>query len=695
MNCYHKDRYTGHLTCTLETSSPLYVRCGVTPKEAAESEAKDRPDFFYTNPDAREPVIPGSSLRGMLRNLIEIVSYSKMQPVDDKTLMTFRAVAGQQPLATPYQRMLGKYGRNVKAGYVAKRGDRWYIEPAFTPSSFKLPEKDAYLTVKYHQIVADKLPGFVSFRSSQYKPQYHKVSFDIEIKRGKRGRYVWVTNVTARGRGGKYKATLVGTGNMAETTEGSAKSPRKRYALVLPKDPKAKAVPIAEQAVEDYRASLTDFQKKDPFDEQNGCLIPGRPIFYVERGDQAIAFGHCPNFRIPAWLAGSQPRRAAKPLDFVPPALRDPEQTDLAEALFGYVDERAKERDIARAGRISVTDATLLDDPDDVWLTTEGLIPQILGTPKPTTFQHYLVQQSSQKSRLRHYGSPTPEETVIRGHKLYWHKGDVDRNFIEDDEFQGQSHLPENDTQHTVIKPVRSGVHFQFQIHFENASVEELGALLWLLDIAADEDYRLKLGMTKPLGLGAVKVESSLHLTEREERYTRLFDDGVWATGEDDDPQAVWDETVAAFETWLLKHRELNPDGKSAVKELTRIQMLLALLSWPGPDREETRYLQIEPDNEYSARHVLPTPLRVLEYAKSEATSPAKPPGGRQAGHVKWFNDAKGYGFINVDGQDDDVFVHYTAIQGSGHRSLNEGERVEFETEETPKGLQAKDVKRI
>ena len=63
-------------------------------------------------------------------------------------------------------------------------------------------------------------------------------------------------------------------------------------------------------------------------------------------------------------------------------------------------------------------------------------------------------------------------------------------------------------------------------------------------------------------------------------------------------------------------------------------------------------------------------------------------------GLVKWFNDAKGYGFITQeDGQD--VFVHYSAIQGSGFRSLAEGDRVEFEVTQGPKGLQAANVKKV
>ena len=62
------------------------------------------------------------------------------------------------------------------------------------------------------------------------------------------------------------------------------------------------------------------------------------------------------------------------------------------------------------------------------------------------------------------------------------------------------------------------------------------------------------------------------------------------------------------------------------------------------------------------------------------------------SGTVKWFNAEKGYGFISREGGAD-VFVHYSAIQSTGYRSLEEGQAVEFDLQEGPKGLQAADVR--
>jgi cold shock protein len=80
-------------------------------------------------------------------------------------------------------------------------------------------------------------------------------------------------------------------------------------------------------------------------------------------------------------------------------------------------------------------------------------------------------------------------------------------------------------------------------------------------------------------------------------------------------------------------------------------------------------------------------------HAKDEQTK-----GGsvvRERGIVRWFNEQRGYGFLTRDNGGADVFVHYSAIQGKGFKTLEEGQEVEFEVAQGPKGLQAQEVVKL
>lgn len=612
---YHLERHTGRIECTLTTESPLYIRCGLTTEEfQAGTEAKDLPDFFYTDPKSKSdrPVIPGSSLRGMLRTLVEIISFSKIERVSARQHFFFRAVAtteNDDSLAQAYKKYINP--QNVKAGYLKKEGDRWFVCPA------KSLKGVTFAWVKEEDLSTLDFPTLIKMNEPGYLPQCISVSFK-NINKNKNNRY-FAEDVSQPNTHPMNNGMLVSSGNMKQSDDSSKKTTRRNHCIVFQQSPNR--LEIDPIAVQYYCDALTDFQKSNPFDSNLGVLQDSLPIFYChpQNGKVVTLFGHSPNFRIPYSPQGDG--KAASAVDFIPDGLGKSDKIDLADAIFGFIKDKqpGEEQSKARSGRVFISDGICEQTThDSIWLTDNTITPKILASPKPTTFQHYLVQTSYAKNDLKHYASKPEKDTIIRGHKLYWHKGSSPA-------IQHENPNEVSDTQKTEIKPIKPGVDFQFTIYFDNLTDVELGALLWVLDIAKDEKYRLSLGMGKPLGMGAVKIESKLYLSKRNRRYSSLFDGLNWAIGEEFEDNLDY---PILFENYVLE--KIRQTGK--FRDIERIQMLLAMLSWQdSPSVDKTRYMEIERQkqpldgdpNEYKTRRVLPTPLEVIKPGRDRPSPPS------------------------------------------------------------------------
>jgi CRISPR-associated protein (TIGR03986 family) len=744
LDSYGEGLLTGHIECELTTCSPLYVRGMMTPAEYQEfgekksdqltaTDKEKRASFFASTEKLIEgrpaPSIPGSSLRGMIRTLVEVAGSGRMRWVGKEPTFTFRAVAASHndPLREPYRQVIGALGRNVKAGYLIQCDDDWFVQPALTPRDMGWQCDDAYLKVKEHNISRRDLPQYVRLDDPGYRPQLHHVRFEVEQRRNFRGEHVAVTRLMAFAKGSSLSLTgfMVCSGNMKESSkDGKQTSPRKSHVLMLDPNKKARSLKIRKQAIDDYKAGLTPYQKEALIDwsggekdSPNGCLYNLKPVFYVTDGNEIIYFGHSPNFRIPARLYNSD--RAATPPDFVPDALRNNPQPDLADAIFGWVSDREHPQG-QRAGRVFFSDASLTETKDGVWLYQKPLPLHVLSSPKATTFQHYLVQNHrtghdpERKETLAHYGSD-PATTQIRGYKLYWHRG-------ASPEIEATPQESEHEKQLTRVLPVKPGVRFRFTVHFENLRQEELGALWWALALPGEpgRDYRHKLGMGKPLGMGAVKIVPQLLLSERrgqEGRYGRLLAGDNWHLAEQAIDATVY---VEQFEKYVLSASRLA--GAERLREVDRIRTLLTMLEWRDDDEQwfkVTSYMEVEAGsnkiNEYKERPVLPDPSDVVAGAPSIAktlsgggpqgrqTASAQPPlsgagggpsssrGITKTGIIKHWMADKGYGFIKSDNGGQDLFVHKSDVKDIP--VLQPGQPVQFEETKGAKGPRARNVR--
>lgn len=708
-NCYHQNtehqidgntikinRHTGRIECTLTTKSIFYTRCGLSPENFAkyseppkfitkeekekwekeeklrwEKERKEIFASFFSYTLDNLPVIPGSSLRGMLRTLVEIVSFSKIDRVTDKKLF-YRSIADRtnytnnfvEEFKLPHldkpDEIISCYRPKVHAGFLRKRGNSYIIEECgYGRINFDLenPKNSVIKNIGHHKLYEGDRQGKTPKWQYQHQTIYVEIDkfekdnfFPKQLKIDKQTGQPKINHRTGKPELRHSDMYLrFREVHFASFTEAPN---LKKAKLVISGDMQFKHLEfvfledkilneysvskenIIERFQDDYQVTKWQadaFPKDKPCPnsrEQNGYLRDGEPVFFLLNDDgNTIRFlGRAQMFRLPY---------ESSPLDFVPPQLRDASSTDIAEAIFGYVNGK-EPREKTCASRVFITDGILKKEYQDKVKSSLNKEPQqiLLSSPKPTTFQHYLVQPKETQAKqhnLKHYASKPPTkneagenvvgETIIRGHKLYWHK-------------PSKIEVLENaDTQTSLIKPIDSNIEFTFNIYFENLSDVELGSLLWVIDKAEQPEYCLSLGMGKPLGMGAVKIESQLYLSDRTSRYSKLFDSNKWAIEEKTAISQDYTDFVKAFEEYILDNISIEdyPQGKDrgeilSISHLPRIEMLLAMLTWNKPlniDRE-TRYMEIKRDignpakpqdstvNEYKERPVLPTPLQVM-----------------------------------------------------------------------------------
>lgn len=591
---YVKGTHTGYIDCYLKTLTPIYTRTALEPEFFAQwaddiremmkdEQARRKYGQFFRLDDANRPVIPASSLRGMVRSLIEIAGYGKMQWVTEKQLF-FRTMDN----SSVGKHYLKRMGGNIESGFLRKCGDNYYIvkcEMVRIGRSMLGDESNIYEGNKPNQ--TPKWSG----RPAQYIPVWVSVSQDKRV----------VERLEYEPKKGLQEGRLVITGNI--------KNKKKEFVFLLPEQ-NAEKISVPYELIERFHDEdqITQWQEKafpknrpqKDCRRRNGELRKdlflqeeGEPIFFLRENDKLTFFGRAQMFRLPY---------ERSPFDFVPVHLRQhhDKMIDLAEAIFGYV---ANDRHASgRGGRVYFTDAVCLRNQTDVWYSEEPKTPHILSSPKPTAFQHYLVQDKNKehdpdnKNQLAHYGTMTPQKTVIRGHKLYWHK--QSSSWIED------VNNWDNDTQHTQMRPVKTGVEFYFRIYFENLTDVELGALLWVLDLP--EGHHHKIGMGKPLGLGSVAITPKLVTTDRVSRYQKLFYDNTWHTAESRENDL--DRYKREFERYVLEYMDTEERGDAQkLKDVHRIQILLRMLQFPGPVGN-TEYMTRD---EFKNRPVLPDPLNI------------------------------------------------------------------------------------
>jgi len=549
---YQPDRYTGYLDCTLKTLTPLYIRDTLNKDELERKlESNKNPNFFGPGGRLR---IPGSSLRGMVRNLVEITSWSKFQNYDDRKILFYRGLADTSSLQAEYKKNMSfeitkgeKPRYNFKAGYIHKSGIKYYIIPASV-----IDGKTC------NPVMKDPKKTLPEFSYYEQDNGYLVVSGNMFNKK-----HNWLINMP------DYEATLI---ELREEDIENYQSDVNRYTAKI-KDERGQSIPDGQR----YDGDL--FRMLRVSGEKN--LVP---CFYVQwidsQGQKSVSFGHTGYFRL------AYKKTIGEHITQHPKV-----ECDIAEMIFGKVGEFAT--------RVFFEDALLEEEKGDECL--EETSPKILSGPKPTTFQHYLDPDDSDAKIPRHWN----DSTLIRGYKMYWHRKNP--NWREKQIVR--------DTQHTIIKPVKEETKFTFRIRFENLTTIELGALLFALQLR--EGCCHKLGMGKPLGLGSVEITTKLIISNREERYQSLFSDESWVLAEEVQDTSSFKKEFEKYILEKIQEERQGAKDLWETPRLQELRAMLDWKNVKQEKwLDRTRYMELKHSvnqNEFKARRVLPQPTKIVQ----------------------------------------------------------------------------------
>jgi len=454
------NKFTGYIDIEIKTLTPLYIRNTLTEeeyKEKLEKEKRQEETYINTNffSPGDLPRIPGSSLRGMIRTLVEIVSFGKFGFFEKDRKYHFRSFADKSfDLREQYvNQMLGGnlnkgYFQKVKAGYLIKKGLDFFIIPAKILSDtqfFRVEEKDAIKS----KVIAEPMKLLDHYccpnnkhrekyaehgtcvkcgknlieiykPNPKYKVDFKYVKFKFEApKKHNHSKPLYYAKVKAiwdRNDNNAPSDALEGALVLSNWMRGPKGKEGKHLHWVIGPEDNQTRLPIPQNVIEDYKNDKNRDDKINLlkcFKDNPDIKVP---CFYIEKNDKVISFGHTGLFR----LAYSKSL-----MNFLYDDLLNTKIIDISEAIFGTIGED-KENKTVIASRVFFEDAYLINGE-----LMQTVTPKILSNPKPTTFQHYLEQDErnitithDDKGDIKHVkGLKTyNDSTLLRGYKLYWHR---------------------------------------------------------------------------------------------------------------------------------------------------------------------------------------------------------------------------------------------------------------------------------
>ena len=496
-------RTSGRLLCRLTTETPMVIG---GERRAVDGEPAEVEPFLL---DGR-PAVPASSLRGMISAIAEAASNSALRVLDDRPF-SYRRIA---------RHALSELGEVIVE---RKAGETVYsLRPL--PDPVRVGRRDSL-----------EQP-LQSWRRD--RPCYYGLAFIDGRYRGRPVPWEKVEELPAA----EQERYVRGIARVMAARERDLPL----FIPYPPEDDSWTPVTIQPQAVERFH-ELAD-ERTEASRERRGADLPFHPVgternpdpddprfrlksgdlvFYAtgEAGTEAveIALSQIWRGRVETHGRANRARDFFRRIDpdLVPfDAARTGGQLTIAEQLFGFVSEGdvAEEAEAvpALASRVRFSFGRLEGDPPDCFMQPETL--RILDSPKPPSPNLYFIDDAQPGRYIaKHHLDPTKHRP--QGRKAYVHQRGSEG--AAPDASPWRSLLPEDRPEmKSTVRPLRADLSFVFHIDFDNLSQDEMGLLLYAL--RPTREFRHKLGMGKPLGLGTVRLDVLGHFeVDRQARYRK------------------------------------------------------------------------------------------------------------------------------------------------------------------------------
>ena len=481
------DGICGVIDIAVEAVTPIYVRSGGVHPEKPEERLNDRntQDFFRVH-EGGGYAIPGTSFKGMLRNVVEIASFGKMSRVDDNRygMRDLYNKAYTQHI-TKVDSRTNSYVPLAKSGWLTENesGD-WLL----TPCEFaRIEQEDINRAIHGANLGLERESGID--KQKRLHGRTEAFTFEIgEMKPHNHSRNKLMYRKATFKPGG-IKGVIVVTGQPSRR-DGK---PGKKHMEFVFFNGSTSDITVPEQIRREFEFIHSEHSsahsKPQPNEEWaywEKKLEAGErvPVFYLEdKNGKLSSMGLAMMFRLPY---KNTIHDAIKNTD---PDHLDPHRLDLAEAIFGRVSDQDGLR-----GRCTVTALMAEGSP-----RAGDTVTKVLNAPKPTFYPSYIEQPQARADGTitGNYLTLMDEGSKLRGWKRY-----PTRKSGLGTATPG----PDQKKVSTSFRPLPPGTVFRGRIHVHNLRPYELGAIAWALTFGGNRQCCHSLGMAKPYGYGVVKV---------------------------------------------------------------------------------------------------------------------------------------------------------------------------------------------